>query len=440
MTRPSARILTVFVVAAMLAAGILVAPPVQATGSNILTIGNVTLGINNEGHLNVPGTIPSAETGTTTVGLRHAPTNLASTEPGCHCEGWGVAEATSGTSASANQNFSPQVANMQLVSSVLTAGVSFVSVVDVPSTASAIMRVTHDYHASASSDLIECDVTVQNVSGSPIDLRYRRVMDWDTEPTAFNEYVTIQGTAAAANVLFASNDGFQTANPLGPQTNIGGFTGDFVDAFPSTFGTHDHGALFDFGFGMLAPGATQTFQIFYGASSTEVGALAALAAVGAEVYSLGQNSTPTGQTIGDPATFIFAFKGVGGVSLGFDTCIQDNRSGNVLRWNSATGEYQFVWADTGTVASGQGTIRHDGRCITYVEDFSAGHFVRGRINTCTNRGNGTVRVPEIPGRTFNINDTNTTNNDCGIGSPAKTRSAWAKSPRVSYSAQACPAR
>ncbi|NEP76802.1 MAG: PEP-CTERM sorting domain-containing protein [Okeania sp. SIO3B3] len=134
-------------------------------------------------------------------------------------------------------------------------------------------------------------------------------MDWDIEPTAFNEFVTIQGTNLATNVLFASDNGFASANPLsGPSSIL--FTGDAVDSGPS-----DHGALFDFGFGSLGSGDSRSFNIFYGAASTEVEALAALAAVNAEVYSLGQASVLGGSSTGTPNTAIFAFSEVGGVPI-----------------------------------------------------------------------------------------------------------------------------
>jgi hypothetical protein len=129
-------------------------------------------------------------------------------------------------------------------------------------------------------------------------------MDWDVEPTAFNEFVTIQGTAAASNVAFASNDGFASANPLSGPTNLG-FTGDFINAGPL-----DHGALFDFNFGILKAGETFTFSTFYGAAEKESTALSALAQVGAEVYSSGK---PASDGVnGTPNTFVFGFAGVGG--------------------------------------------------------------------------------------------------------------------------------
>src|SRR5262249_71107 len=152
-------------------------------------------------------------------------------------------------------------------------------------------------------------VTIKNLTNHQLgDIRYRRVMDWDIEPTAFNEFVTIN-TGNASELQFDSDDGFATANPLGPRTDLGN-TGNFVDKRPA-----DHGALFDFGFGPLAAGDSKTFNIYYGGAATEVAALGAINAVGAEVFSLGQPSTTDGPTLGTPNTFVFAFGGVGGTPI-----------------------------------------------------------------------------------------------------------------------------
>ena len=169
------------------------------------------------------------------------------------------------------------------------------------------MRVTHDFHPSTDTEnLYEVTVTIENISGAPLDdIRYRRVMDWDIEPTPFAEFVTIDG-GDAANLLFSSDDGFASGNPLAPPSQINE-TGSFVDSGPA-----DHGALFDFGFGSVAAGDEVSFNIYYGAAATETEAVSAVAAVSAEVFSFGQPSTVDGPTLGTPNTFIFAFAGVGG--------------------------------------------------------------------------------------------------------------------------------
>ena len=275
-------------------------------GDAIISNGTVQLGIHQQGHLNVPGGSPSSGQGTTFVGLRYVPTNAESTAPGCLCEGWGAADADPGSLLAGHANEAVGgVVNITPVSFSSTASTAVSKV-----TIGGRLEVTHDYHPSpATPNLYEVVVSIKNIGAIPVgDLRYRRVMDWDVEPTAFSEFVTIQG--GGANVLFTSDNGFASANPLTGPSSLS-FTGTAVDNGPS-----DHGALFDFGFGALAVGQTRTFKTFYGAAGTEASAISALTAVGAEIYSLGQPNTPNGPTQGTPNTFMFAFAGVGGVPIG----------------------------------------------------------------------------------------------------------------------------
>jgi type IV pilus assembly protein PilY1 len=173
------------------------------------------------------------------------------------------------------------------------------------------IRVTQAYAPSASANLYQDTVTIMNTGASAIsDLVYRRLMDWDVEPTAFNEYVTIQGWPASA-LLHTSDDGFESGNPLSSYSGIiAPDNTNFTDSGP-----YDHGALFDFSFGSLAAGDTITFMIYYGAALNEADALAPLGAVGAEVFSLGQSRDNIDGSTPDRSTFIFAFSGVGGTPV-----------------------------------------------------------------------------------------------------------------------------
>ena len=114
-----------------------------------------------------------------------------------------------------------------------------VSVVNIQNT----FRVTQNYHPSAQTpNLYEATVTIENISGHALaDVRYRRVMDWDIEPTAFNEFVTING-GNASELLFDSNNGFADREPARAAHATAGTPGNFTDVGPA-----DHGALFDFG-------------------------------------------------------------------------------------------------------------------------------------------------------------------------------------------------
>ena len=123
-------------------------------------------------------------------------------------------------------------------------------------------RVTHNFHPSPESpNLYEATVTITNITGDALNqVRYRRVMDWDIEPTASSEYVTIQG-GNTPELPFDSNDGLASANPLAGRSDLG-HTGNFTDE-----GAEDHGALFDFDFGRVEAGQSVRFSIFYGAAA-----------------------------------------------------------------------------------------------------------------------------------------------------------------------------
>lgn len=296
----------------LLSVGLSVGAVTAAHAGAIITNGTITLGVNELGELNVPGG-PSS-TGTT--GLYFNPTGNEATAPGCLCEGWGVGIVSTGVSGYANQDSG--TANLGLVSfnSGANTAVSVVNVLD--GSGNAVLQVTQDYHPSATANLYEVTVSITNLSGQNLaagDVLYRRVMDWDIQPTAFNEYVTIGGVPAALgvangnNVHQTSDNGFASSNPL---TLAGSISAPINQNFTDS-GADDHGALFDFEFEALANGATRRFNIYYGAAATEALADAARAIVGANLYSYGQANVVDGPTTGIPNTFIFGFGASGGV-------------------------------------------------------------------------------------------------------------------------------
>lgn len=158
----------------------------------IITNGTITLGVNDLGHLNTLGGPSTGANGYT--GLYFNPTGYEATAPGCLCEGWGVGIVSTGVSGYANE--ARGTANLSLVSftSDAATAVSVVNVLD--SSNNSVLQVKQDYHLSATSNLYEVTVSITNTSGQNLaagDLLYRRVMDWDIQPTPFNEYVTIGG-------------------------------------------------------------------------------------------------------------------------------------------------------------------------------------------------------------------------------------------------------
>jgi len=277
----------------------------------VISNGTITMGVNDQGHLNVP--IGSDPLGIGYMGLRYVPTGAASTEPGCQCEGWGVALRSTSEAGYANVSVDG-VQNMSVVSFTSTATTAK-SVVFV-ATANGGLTVTHDYHPSSKTNyLYETDVTIQNGTGADIaagDLVYRRVMDWDIYPTPFNEYVTIGGVPGAlgiangTNVAQTDNNGFNSANPLS-FSSYGLHNVNFTDAGPS-----DHGALFDFEFNALAAGGSLSFTTYYGATPDEATADSVRALVGMNLYSYGQPNVLGGPDLGQPNTFIFGFGATSG--------------------------------------------------------------------------------------------------------------------------------
>jgi hypothetical protein len=263
----------------------------SAQAQQVVTIGDVSLGIQRLGALGGDGV------GISLAGLGDGIT------PGCLCEGWGASlGSVKGWSGNANGGDF----NVTGVSFAGTATAA-TAVVNVGTA----LQVTQAYGASASSSLIMNHVTLTNTSGAAGEARYSRSMDWDIPPTAFSEYVTIGGVGAT-RLVYSSDNGFATPDTMATPGGLvaGTVNTNFIDSGPS-----DHGAFFTFSFGTLGAGESVSFDIFYGAAGSESAAFAALGAVGAEVYSLGQSSRGDGATSGAPGTYIFGFAGVGGTPL-----------------------------------------------------------------------------------------------------------------------------
>jgi hypothetical protein len=325
----------VAVLASLTSIGVLPHPAQAAIGPPaVIDNGVIELGIQPEGNLIVGGR-----------GLAFLPTGHESLAPGCDCEGWGVADVGSGISGYASESNGEDNVSVVDFTATDSTATSVVSVPAAPAAAAggagtATFRVTHTFTPAAETELLyRLNVNIENTSAiGATDLRYRRVMDWDVEPTPFEEFVTNE-PGNAVNIIRLTNDGFFTPDPLVPNTEEDNDVDPFVEGRTNDLGPADHGSLWDFGFGPLAAGASKSFTIFYGAAPSEVAAFDALEAVGAEAFSLGQantNGLPTisdsdktaarqgatagnvgaaNQVDGTPTTFIFAFEGVGGTPV-----------------------------------------------------------------------------------------------------------------------------
>lgn len=381
--------------AALLAAG---AAP-QAMAAAVIFNGgtaansSVALGVNDQGHLNFSDSFFSTtNAGATGLAFKFPDgTWRDATAPGCLCEGWGVAVTTAA---------GDRVSGGASVDSGGVFGLTSGTFGATPSSATstlgltgAPLEITHSYGVSLSPNVFQGNVSLTNNGDTTLtDVVYRRAMDWDVPPTEFSEFVTHQGVVAnlesnGGNVRFASDNGFADTDPTvdAGWMNFETVNTDFVDNGPD-----DHGSVFDFAFGDLAPGETRNFNIFYGAFASEAEADAAIALLKPNLWSYGQSSGEyydgetgdsdggdigvidggegvligdlDGVEIGDlygveiasaasvaaaenldgtPATFVFGFGGVGGVEPG------DNSQNPVLPFVPAPGQFFFDNPESG---------------------------------------------------------------------------------------------
>ncbi len=302
---------------ALLGFALLCTPMLAAAQANISN-GTVRIGVRADGAL-----MPSVDGPTT--GITFLATGNDGLTPGCLCEAWGIADAISGQSGHAGADTGSAGITSESFTSTATTATSVVN-------AFGKFRVTHSFTPStASPNLFDVRVTIQNISAANTQVLYGRAMDWDIPPTAFAELVTLQRGNSPA-LVFSSDNGFHNADPLNPDSGTNFTNQDVVDDGPT-----DHGAHFRFNFGNLAPGASLQFTIAYGAAASTAQANAALAAFGAESYSLGK---PSSSNDGTPNAFIFAFKGTGGtpvdpenpVDTGATTCASEGYTGTKLLW------------------------------------------------------------------------------------------------------------
>ncbi|MHB8634058.1 MAG: hypothetical protein ACYDBQ_08860, partial [Thermoplasmatota archaeon] len=194
--------------------GGLVGPQVGPAGV-VLDSGATLLGVRNYGSLGVPGgplsfgpcdaSGANSQTSkcTTTVGLRIRSTQMEGVADGCVCEGWGISFTVGGTVMEGDVQpisaTSQGVTNMQLASFTwgpqspgAQAYTWARSIVDV----AGMVRVTHLFSVDPATNVdgqhpaFRVNVTLQNISGQTIThLNYRRVVDFDAEPTAQREVV-----------------------------------------------------------------------------------------------------------------------------------------------------------------------------------------------------------------------------------------------------------
>jgi len=173
------------------------------------------------------------------------------------------------------------------------------------------LKVTHKYLPVAGQpDLYQVEVKIRNLKSETTaisDLRYRRSFDWNVDPYALHEYVTHHGTSSCSDVVKSIAYGQCHPDPNPDNGCSFGVSGDFTDTGPA-----DLGSTLEFKLGPLQGKKTKTVRFYYGLSHPDGGSKTseqkmkdALAAVGANVYSLGQ--AHYNHNTGYPYTFGFGY-------------------------------------------------------------------------------------------------------------------------------------
>ncbi len=272
--------------------------------ASLFDTGIIQLGVVESGNLGVAGPTLSPVEAQEIVGLRYVPTGNEALSHGCICEGWGAGNGGTGTFGYASYNNSENLTSNSFEGDLQTAVA--VNVI------SDELRVSHSFAPSGSANLYEMSVSLTNVSAADMtDLRYTRTIDWDIEPTAFNEVLSFGGVSAAASLLRISTAPNASPNPFGER--------DQIVSGSSSIGPGDLGTTFDFAFGTLRQGETLAFKIYYGAAENQALALTALGSVAAELFAIASAACDTdvgGIGCAMPSNaFMVGFSGVGGTPI-----------------------------------------------------------------------------------------------------------------------------
>jgi hypothetical protein len=197
---------------------------------------------------------------------------------GCWCENWGIGlPGTSDAAGTSTAGDATGIADAELTASDghVTSAVTFTGGLS-------DYRMIQDVHPSSVPGLMQMDVTVQNQTIDTLPaLSYRRSVDWDMPPTQFDESVSWQQVSSGAPfVRFTSDDGFGSTD-LAQQptwlTDSGWF--GFQDGC-------DRGSQLEVQLDSIGAFGSTGFTLYYGLADDEASAEDAVAAVGAQAYSL----------------------------------------------------------------------------------------------------------------------------------------------------------
>jgi RHS repeat-associated protein len=239
------------------------------------------------------------------VGLEYIPTGHDVLTPGCYCEGWGIADiADSVDQPTGYHGGGGQWAVGMEVLDFQSDSESALSVVNVAD----VFEVAHEFFPLAATDnLYVVNVSIENTTNEWARPKYRRSLDWDVEPTAFDDIVSSEGAnPAPGSESRQTNDGFIGLDPSDEPNDPVSSNATLIEGLWSFAGPGDQGYHVDLDFGQIPPNHTLEFSLFYGAADT-VNEARGLAREWADLYSLARPdpSDPAVGEDGSPNTFIF---------------------------------------------------------------------------------------------------------------------------------------
>jgi hypothetical protein len=92
----------------------------------------------------------------------------------------------------------------------------------------------------------------------------------------------------------------------------------------------------------------------------------------------------------------------------YDVCIQDESNGNLLIFNSQTGDYQFYNCRGGVNFTGRGAVRFLS-CKIEFNSNDSNAIISALVNTCTKLGNASIQASS---KIYLISDSDMSNNTC----------------------------
>ena len=271
-----------FACAAVAVAGIAVAGQASAQATITDAGGTVAVGLSSYGAL---------YNGNDGTGFRRTADGFDPIQPGTPRDSWGL--SAGGSSAWSDPQF---FGDSGITSGGLVAGAN-----------SAVATAVTDFgftvlqNYSFVDGILRIDTSVTNNTADAVsDVLFQRNVDWDIDPTAFDEKI-FGPSGSSSLVIEGSNYGFE--NPDAAQPYSFGCLAD------CNAGPGDLGAGIRINLGSLMGGATRKFTYFYGISTlgqTPAGLIAAGHAAGAQFIIGGRSNNSDGP---DNSAFI----GVAGV-------------------------------------------------------------------------------------------------------------------------------